>query len=74
MDRGVAMMVTEVLLDGGGLRSFRRRRTAAAAAGWMETVEMKDVIGDGSKRWREKKSDVWHIWWIGGRNTTCWHH
>ena len=36
--------------------------------------EMKDVIGDGSKRWREKMSDVWHIWWIGGRNTTCWHH
>ena len=35
---------------------------------------MKDVIGDGSKRWREKKSDVWHIWWIGGRNTTCSHH
>ena len=33
MDRGVAMMVTEVLLDGGGLRSFRRRRTAAAG-GW----------------------------------------
>ena len=21
-----------------------------------------------------KKSDVWHIWWIGGRNTTCSHH
>ena len=40
MDRGLAMIFTEVPLDGGGRRSFRRRRTAtAAAAGWMETVK-----------------------------------
>jgi hypothetical protein len=39
MDRGLAMIFTEVPLDGGGRRSFRRRRTATAAAGWMETVK-----------------------------------
>jgi hypothetical protein len=40
MDRGLAMMVTEVPLDGGGRWSFWRRRTAAvAAAGWMEMVK-----------------------------------
>ena len=39
MDGGVAMMVMEVPLDGGGRRSFRRRRTAAA--GWMEMVKWR---------------------------------
>jgi hypothetical protein len=40
MDRGLAMIVTEVPLDGGGRRSFRRRRRRrTAAAGWMETVK-----------------------------------
>jgi hypothetical protein len=47
----------------------RRRRTAAAAGRWNS--EMEDVMDpkDGGKM-----SDVWHIWWRGGRNTTCWHH
>jgi hypothetical protein len=45
--------------DGGG------------GGGGVDDGEMKDVMDpkDGGKM-----SDVWHIWWRGGRNTTCWHH
>jgi hypothetical protein len=42
-----------------------------AAAAVDGDGEMEDVMDpkDGGKM-----SEVWHIWWRGGRNTTCWHH
>jgi hypothetical protein len=78
MDRGLAMILTVV--PPGWRRSAEpqrpRRRTVAAVR--TETVEMKAIwmmsIGDGDPRDGGKMSDVLHIWWRGGRNTTCWHN
>jgi hypothetical protein len=36
--------------------------------GWMMSIGVGDPKDGG------KMSDVLHIWWRGGRNTTCWHH